>query len=180
MPDGSFNITTTNLDVLIAHMEEVQAAGETGWLDPVTGHRARFFMGSWCGLSDECGTPACMAGHAVLLADPVGFWTGDVHGRWAIPIVAARWLGLDSRSAEQLFHGYDNRGWVYAFEHIRLSEAIETLRRLRATGRVDWSHADGYITRGDIQNALLGSNPSSVNGDAYIDMLLHYTDEFGA
>lgn len=151
MPDGSFNITTTNLDVLIAHLEEVRAAGETGWHDPATGHRARFYMGSWCGLTDECGTPACMAGHAALLADPVRFWNGSLledFGAIKIPFLAARWLGIDAETSHRLFHGIDAFGSIFEFEHITIDEGIETLRRLRATGRVDWSHADGYRSSG--------------------------------
>lgn len=171
MPDGSFNITKTNLDILIAHLEEVQAAPETGWQDPVTGNRARFFMGAWCGDEDECGTPACVAGHAALLADPVRFWSnaGPVDEaiwpfRSMISFVAARWLGLDHWTADQLFHGADKNGAVSFFENITLPEAIETLRRLRATGQVDWSHAERYQGRAEklADFIMRGWNPNRV------------------
>jgi len=152
MPDGSFNVTKTNLDVLIAHLEEVVAAGDKGWLDPVTGQRAGFFMGSWmCRLAPEheCGTAACMAGHCALLADPVRFWHFAAHDQNKsllrdVPVIAARWLGIDGTVAYHLFHGRDERGSVFHFERITASEAVETLRRFRDTGRVDWSHARGY------------------------------------
>lgn len=152
MPDGSFNVTKTNLDVLIAHLEEVVAAGDKGWLDPTTGQRAGFFMGSWvCTLppEHECGTAACMAGHAALLADPVRFWHFVAHQREKqllrdVATIAQRWLGISGDEAYGLFHASDENGAVYHFERVTAAEAVETLRRFRDTGRVDWSHARGY------------------------------------
>jgi hypothetical protein len=170
MPDGSFNLTTTNLDVLIAHLEAVPNVGETGWVDPVTGNRAWFYMGAWCGANGECGTAACLAGHAALLADPVRFWAGsplfEGERAWPfesmIPLIAAKWLGLEKNIADQLFHAFDDNGSVAYMERITAAEAIETLHRLRNTGRVDWSHAVRYQKRLPLAPVagLSGTTPS--------------------
>ena len=85
----------------------------------------------------DCGTPACVAGHALALA---GRWEeadGGSEG-FALPFgVAMDWLGLDDVAAERLFVSYP---WG-RFDDATRQDAAATLRHLAETGEVRWKSA---------------------------------------
>ena len=80
----------------------------------------------------ECGTPACIAGHAAWLA-----------GRWRDPeepnvlFVARDWLGITTVETSSLFHQkpYGEGDWLP-----KPKDAAWTLRHLAETGEVVWRH----------------------------------------
>lgn len=104
-----------------------------------------FNMCSWVDSDDSadlgkwsCGTTACIAGHAYLLA------TGSTTAKAeklaeddsnAIEKTAAEWLGIDQFKAMKLFWdiGHDLNLDLITPEH-----AIATLTHLADTGEVDW------------------------------------------
>ena len=77
-----------------------------------------------------CGTAACVAGHAALIA----WQSGDMpKERRAVSIqnVAADWLGLDDWDARSLFTGnWENIPHYTALEDITKAQAITELTRL--------------------------------------------------
>lgn len=90
-----------------------------------------FNMAEWCGKGQDdktghnCGTTACIAGYANILAR-----------KSASNSDAARaWLGLDQDIAGDLFVPTG-----FPLGRISLPQAIITLKNLLATGKVDWSH----------------------------------------
>ena len=82
-----------------------------------------------------CGSPSCVAGHAVRLS---GQWLGEDGHRLSADegvAIAKEWLGLDGWTADELFTEHP-RG-VLA-ENVSARDAAVTLRHLALTGEVDW------------------------------------------
>jgi len=80
----------------------------------------------------DCGSVACIAGWAsTVLTHDIGF------------SVAAKALGLDGETADQLFyatnHPKAHRGEYGPLSTIEADQAIRTLRHLASTGEVDWT-----------------------------------------
>lgn len=76
-----------------------------------------------------CGTAACLAGHAALLA----WQNGDVPKKQHVSIkdVATEWLGLDWEAAHRLFHGYwGNESDCALLPQLTKAQAIDELTRL--------------------------------------------------
>jgi hypothetical protein len=83
---------------------------------------------------NECGTPACIAGHAVMMEedDPNDFIGGFF-------LAAQQILGLSLTDASLMFHEtivYDYELRKYA--DITKEMAIDMLKRFLETGQVEW------------------------------------------
>ena len=87
-----------------------------------------------------CGTPGCVAGHAVSLFDSETAWDPD--DRRLIHRTARDLLGLSISQAADLFDGAPLKG-----RKIGKELAAEVLRRLAYTGNVDWK----AIPRGEMK-----------------------------
>jgi len=79
----------------------------------------------------DCGTVACIAGHASLIASG-----GTSHA----PSHARHFLGLTHEQANSLFIPDFTDGLRVRWVSITLEQALLTLAKLRDTGKVDWSH----------------------------------------
>ena len=84
----------------------------------------------------HCGTTACIAGWAVFLRDPKKFRQcvanaseGEIHD------IAANLLRLNAAEADDLFIPEGP-----CLTDVTPEQAIVTLKKLRDTGKVDWSH----------------------------------------
>jgi hypothetical protein len=96
----------------------------------------------------DCGTVACIAGHALFLTGKAT--VGKPKTVPSVAIEAARWLGLEDMGemnevADQLFYGWSPgdqyvRG-LYAVDMSRVTpaDAAKVLRNLAETGKVDWT-----------------------------------------
>jgi hypothetical protein len=62
----------------------------------------QFRMDGWL-MRYTCGTIGCLAGHAAVLA--CGGEVEDDHWNTRIPVIAAKWLGLNSRDRDHVFLG---------------------------------------------------------------------------
>lgn len=95
-----------------------------------------------------CGTVACIAGHAAVLANVAAMpdaTLDEVVNETAISfscdirLDAATWLGIEAADAEALFNGlrrdYD-RFW--SLDELPAEQAIATLCAFAGTGYVDW------------------------------------------
>lgn len=83
----------------------------------------------------SCGTPACIAGHAIAM-----FGDQKDFNQHNIKRDAQDILGLEASTATDLFYGTDD---IDLYE-ITPMEAAEAIYKLVETGEVDWSHADCY------------------------------------
>ena len=92
-----------------------------------------FDMGSWINVKHDCETRACLGGHAAILS-------GQSFNSWSprsVVGVASAWLGLDDEQSTLLFcPAVDHLEWVTR------EEAIETLKHLVETGKVEWRLAN--------------------------------------
>ena len=84
----------------------------------------------------DCGTPACIAGHAVFLAGSWDEVSEDEESEYLTPCIASRWLGLRIPKAHELFDSDP----VHLDETPTPQDAARTLRHLAETGEVVWSH----------------------------------------
>ncbi len=73
-------------------------------------------------INHPCGTVACLAGHAAIIA-----WTEDGYTDLNMKVVAEKWLGMDPPDAHYLFYGTWNEKWLGL---ITKEEAIEHLKSL--------------------------------------------------
>lgn len=85
----------------------------------------------------KCGTPSCLAGwaaaeyldeHDYIDRDELPTYTG-----WQIMHLAQKWLGINFRMKCQLFDSFPDIA-----ESPTIEEAIDTLKFLAATGKVQW------------------------------------------
>ena len=79
----------------------------------------------------DCGTPACIAGHAI-----------DLAGQWSYNAAvwdAVEWLGLDNDQGHALF---DPIPLSPDDKDPTTQDAAATLRHLAETGEVDWSKGE--------------------------------------
>lgn len=103
-----------------------------------------FNMGSYVAITDAsledksrrgCGTIACIAGHAYLLAtsdDPEAAMEMDAD---ELESVAADYLGLTQDEAAHLFYDLP---MGHALSDITVDQAVDTLKRLSETGIIEW------------------------------------------
>jgi hypothetical protein len=77
---------------------------------------------------EQCGSYGCIAGHAVLLADPNGP-TGEIYSR------AREWLELDPEQAFTLFRPDED---VFDWDRITNLIAADVIDQLVKTGEVRW------------------------------------------
>lgn len=83
----------------------------------------------------DCGTTACLAGHAVILKSAAeGDYSGK-YGKYEAKEQARSWLGLTAKQADLLFEPRTESDYLISFSR---EQAIETLERLRNTGKVYW------------------------------------------
>jgi hypothetical protein len=88
----------------------------------------------------DCGTTACIFGHAlVLMAE------GDIHVAQYGPMWRPdiqKWLGLTDEQTAFVCYAQNHPGLrdqTLAFHEIEPAQAVRTLRRLAASGTVDWT-----------------------------------------
>ena len=86
-------------------------------------------------LAHDCGTPACIAGHAAYLLSGMSLYpsTGIIE--------AKAWLGLSSIEADCLFDSMPF-GAEPGISAPTPQDAAATLRHLAETGEVDWRRAE--------------------------------------
>lgn len=88
----------------------------------------------------DCGTTACIAGHAYVLAHgsrKPNTAARNCPGSSVIIPEARKYLDLDDHNARDLFYGV---GAGKSLRNITAEEVIITLEILKETGEVDWSH----------------------------------------
>lgn len=108
------------------------------------GFNMRDFFGNTYSKDDDksgrnCGTIACIAGHAHLLADGTDYLQSP-NTSW---MVAKEFLDLTGTKANDLFYGHCRNGNVDLNE-VKPEHAIEVLEELKKTGDVNWSVVTGY------------------------------------
>lgn len=129
-------------------------------------HKGHFNMSDWFdfnGLEDDdnkhleiplgeainhCGTSACIAGFAVLTANPKKSWMET----YSIPDDAAEFFELDSYTARRIFqpdaipHPSDPEScrWYQPLLINQVSDAIPVLEHLITTGEIDWTKSPAY------------------------------------
>lgn len=96
---------------------------------------------------NPCGTVACIAGHAAIMAKPhrsIQRLYDDeyTNGRPDIQDLAKDWLGLDSDQAKYLFYAENSDIYI---SNLTLLDALTVLKKLRDTGEVDWTLAKGEV-----------------------------------
>ena len=85
----------------------------------------------------RCGSPACIGGHAVVLdgwelvSGTHNLCIKDGHPGF-IPLIAQRWMGIDSIQADDLFNNFPSQ-WI-----IVAKDAVATLEHLLKTGEIEW------------------------------------------
>lgn len=94
-----------------------------------------FDMATFYGEDEVCGTVACIAGHAALLADPNAFTPRRARPAYDI---ARSWLDISVEQADKLFYALNFPGSIF---DITKAQAIAALEHLRDTGEVDWMTA---------------------------------------
>lgn len=106
--------------------------------------RVGFSMNTYCSDPEDlvvdmtghsCGTVACVAGHAYLLAMQFNLARAKAADSDEIEDVAAAFLGIEGDAAAHLF--YDLPVEI-DLQKVTPEMAIETLTRLAETGRVEW------------------------------------------
>lgn len=106
--------------------------------------RVGFSMNTYCSdpealvvdmTGDDCGTVACVAGHAYLLAKQFNITEAKGADCDEIEDVAAAFLGIEGDDAAHLF--YDLPVEI-DLQQVTPEMAIETLTRLAETGLVEW------------------------------------------
>lgn len=86
----------------------------------------------------ECGTPACLAGHAWAMA--INYDPNAVASRHDVNTIATEWLDLDDEEADLLFL---NTECTLDIARITPQEAATVIRDFIETGEVRWGVA-GY------------------------------------
>lgn len=126
----------------------VEVANILALADFIEGGRYKFDMGDGS-VRTECGSAGCIGGHATVLwpevREKVGVWfhDGAVDGEavfsWNTDALCEK-LGISGDMHEQLtFPTEWKDGWLMlTLGEIRREQAVETLRRLAATGKVEW------------------------------------------
>ena len=108
--------------------------------------RVGFSMNTYCSdpealvvdmTGQGCGTVACVAGHAYLLAKQNGTAKAKATDCDEIEDVAAAFLGIEGDDAAHLF--YDLPVEI-DLQKVTPEMAIKTLTRLAETGQVEWKH----------------------------------------
>ena len=88
----------------------------------------------------ECGTPACLAGHAVILSKadaPVLSDWKNAHGEH-IARCAASWLGITDGQSIGMFAGEPFDGEPCDDRSATKRDALAMLDRAIETGRIEW------------------------------------------
>lgn len=109
-----------------------------------SGEDVGFNMGSYVAATDldledksnrGCGTIACIAGHAYLLATAHNSSQAMKADADEIETVAADYLGIDADEAAHLFYDLPLE---HELKDVTADQAIDTLKRLSETGVVEW------------------------------------------
>ena len=100
-----------------------------------------FDMSVYCHQDNECGTVACIAGHAMLLGRryktaPKDDRVNDIdYGAFDY---AQEWLDLSFSEANMLFHGETPDDEHIPMATINTEHVVKVLKHLLRTGEVDW------------------------------------------
>ena len=127
-----------NKDMIERVAKRLDGAKDIGWRerakpDKVQYDQSRYFF--------DCGTPACVAGHALAEVGGYSYSEGvlrDKNGGVCHPEdAAAKELGLGAGVATDLFEGCPYGNQVYA-KTPTAADAAACLRGLAETGEVQW------------------------------------------
>ena len=92
--------------------------------------------------SNDCGTVACIAGHAGIIEKEVVYWssaytmTPITDESWTE--LGARLLGVDEETADLWFHETDNQGALEILDAFIAGEEIDILEVVRETKARQW------------------------------------------
>ena len=113
---------------LANHIEALDHAPKLCWVES----SEKFDMSKW---NYECGSPACMAGHAL--------WLLDKHlknrNHRTVEAAAAELLELDEDDAEALFTPVERYMGIWQLSEIEPKTAAAVLRNFAKTGNVEWN-----------------------------------------
>ena len=102
-----------NINKLIDHLESI----------PEVEYNQKWYM-------FKCGSPACIAGHAVRLARGKDYSLEGSH----ISLIAGKWLGINEVTKKKMFHA---RNYCKT-DAPTTKDAINMLKNLIETGEVVW------------------------------------------
>jgi hypothetical protein len=150
-------MNTANLDKLIAHMEAMpdKAFDLSKWMEgPLYEYGGLIISDSVIAAevlhkqrtTGGCGTVACIAGEAAILA--VAEKAADVKPPLSVsvPKLAQEWLNLTDLQADTLF----TPGTYYPRSEVTKAQALAVLKALRATGRLSersWERVGVWMDR---------------------------------
>ena len=150
-----------NRDQLLTYLKSIEA----------TGKRAKFNMNHWISLNDddhppECGTSACIAGHAVMIRYPK-LDPSKQQDRFYIRDnafdAAQYWLGLTFAQAELLFQ--PNNLMSISMSSISLSDAIKAVELMDNPEKV-YEHWMA-VAVGQFENGVIKHDPRETNRPYY-------------
>ena len=155
VPEGFAPDRIRQLADHIEDQDDIAYEIEAELVDPEEHHLVGYTQTEW---THGCGTPACIAGHAVALAltlehipgGPSGeepqvgcpaaeLYVGEYTSDLEIGVTAGEWMGLDGRMSEQLFEPHPLPG----DKHPTPRHAAWVLRNLADTGLVEWNDYPG-------------------------------------
>ena len=89
----------------------------------------------------ECGSPACIAGHAVYLAKGKKYDIEDEDCH--ISLIAGNWLGINKVAKRKMFHAF-YWGHYQTGSPPTKQDAINMLKNFLETGEVVWREENEY------------------------------------
>lgn len=100
----------------------------------------KFSMGDWATPKD-CGTAACIAGHAAILSGSefnAHTWQWTQRSNSTLN-VAKDWLGMDMQHALELFLPTEYSNYRGLLENVTRRRAATVLRHFAETGEIKWN-----------------------------------------
>ena len=135
-------MNTERINALAYHIETLKRTCR----DEVGGKTGLFQMSRW---NFRCGSPACIAGHAVSL---YGHEIGYVNGMDTMTSAALA-LDIDTGDVRELFAPSEEETGGWSMDHIEPEMAAWVLRTYAETGEVRWSDAINLYAKNMPQSA---------------------------